>query len=167
VAAIPRNHGPNVTCRAALRATGVGPSVVVDGARDGTLVAQWVEAHLIPTLHPGQIVILDKLRLHTHAGARYAIAAAGWHLRCLPAYSPDVNPIALVCSRLTAHLRTTGARALDARMDAIGVGRTAVSADDALAHPPRGVSVAVVTIPGFAPRSRTASPSSRASPTSC
>jgi transposase len=133
VAAIPRNHGPNVTCLAALRATGVDPSVVFEGALDGALFAQWVEEHLVPTLRPGQIVILDNLSVHKHAGARDAIEAAGCQLRFLPAYSPDFNPIELVFSRLKAHLRKTGARALDPLMDAIGVGLNAVTAADARA----------------------------------
>lgn len=133
VAAIPRNHGPNVTCLAALTATGVGPSLVFAGALDGDLFARWVEAHLVPTLRPGQLVILDNLSVHKHAGAREAIEAAGCQLRFLPAYSPDFNPIELVFSQLKAHLRKTGARALDALMDAIGVGLNAVTADDALA----------------------------------
>jgi len=133
VAAIPRNHGPNVTCLAALRATGVGPSIVFEGALDGALFAQWVTEHLVPTRRPGHIVLLDNLSVHKHAEAREAIAAAGCQLRFLPASSPDVNPIELVVSRFTAHLRTVGARATDALMDAIGVGLSAVTAEDALA----------------------------------
>jgi len=133
VAAIPRNHGPNVTCLAALTTTGVGPSIVFAGALDGDLFAHWVADYLVPTLQPGQIVILDNLSVHKHADAREAIEAAGCQLRFLPAYSPDFNPIELVFSRLKAHLRKTGARAMAPLMDAIGTGLNAVTADEARA----------------------------------
>lgn len=131
VAAVPRNHGANVTCLAALTATGVGPSLAFEGALNGTVFAQWVADYLVPTLRPGQIVILDNLSVHKHPGARQAIEAAGCQLRFLPAYSPDLNPIELVFSRLKAHLRSIAARTVDALLTAIGDGLNAVTAADA------------------------------------
>lgn len=131
VAAVPRNHGANVTCLAALTATGVGPSLVFEGALNGPVFAQWVRAHLVPTLRPGQIVILDNLSVHKHPGARQAIEAAGCQLRFLPAYSPDFNPIELVFGCLKTHLRAVAARTVDALMTAIGDGRNAITAVDA------------------------------------
>lgn len=133
VAAIPRNHGPNITCLAALSATGVGPSIVFEGALDGDLFVQWVRAHLVPTLRPGQVVILDNLSVHKRIEAREAIEAAGCQLRFLPTYSPDFNPIELVFSRLKAHLRTVGARSIAPLIGAIGDGLNAVTAADARA----------------------------------
>lgn len=133
IAAIPRNHGANITCLAALTATGVGPSLAFEGALNGEVFAQWVVDHLVPTLRPGQIVILDNLSVHKHGGARAAIEAAGCQVRFLPAYSPDFNPIELVFSRLKAHLRKVAARAVDALMDAIGDGLNAVTGRDARA----------------------------------
>lgn len=133
VAAVPRNRGPNLTCLAALSATGVGPSLAFEGALDGTLFARWVADRLVPTLRPGQIVILDNLSVHKNAEAREAIEAAGCTLRFLPAYSPDLNPIELVFGRLKAHLRKVEARAVGPPIDAIGAGLNAVTAADARA----------------------------------
>lgn len=133
VAAIPRNHGPNITCLAALSTTGVGPSIAFAGALDGDLFAQWVTAHLVPVLRPGQLVILDNLSVHKRIEARAAIEAAGCQIRFLPAYSPDFNPIELVFSRLKAQLRAGGARSIDPVMEAIGASLNAVTADDARA----------------------------------
>lgn len=130
---MPRNHGPNITCLAALSTTGIGPSLVFEGALDGDLFVQWVTAHLVPILRPGQVVILDNLSVHKHTEAREVVEAAGCQLRFLPAYSPDFNPIELVFSRLKAHLRKEGARAIDPLIDAIGVGLNAITATDARA----------------------------------
>lgn len=133
VAAIPRNHGPNITCLAALSATGVGPSLVFEGALDGDLFVQWVREHLVPTLRPGQVVVLDNLSVHKRVEAREAIAAAGCRIRFLPTYSPDFNPIELVFGRLKAYLRKVGARSLAPLVEAIGDGLNAVTAEDARA----------------------------------
>lgn len=133
VAAIPRNHGPNITCLAALSATGVGPSMVFEGALYGNLFVQWVREELVPTLRPGQIVILDNLSVHKRVEAREAIEAAGCELRFLPTYSPDFNPIELVFSRLKAHLRKVEARSLEPLVAAIGAGLNAVTAAEARA----------------------------------
>lgn len=133
VTAVPRNHGRNVTCLAALTATGVGPSLAFEGTLNGAVFAQWVADQLVPTLRPGQIVILDNLSVHKDARARHAIEAAGCQLRFLPAYSPDFNPIELVFSRLKSHLRAVVARTVDTLMDAIGVGLNTVTAATARA----------------------------------
>lgn len=119
-AAVPRNHGRNVTCLAALTTAGVGPSLAFEGALNSAVFAQWVAEQLVPTLRPRHIVILDNLSVHKGARARQAIEAAGCHLWFLPAYSPDFNPIELVFGRLKAHLRSVQARTVDTLMEAIG-----------------------------------------------
>ncbi|HWK80855.1 MAG TPA: IS630 family transposase [Thermomicrobiales bacterium] len=113
VATVPRNHGPNVTCLAALSVTGVGPSLVFEGTLDGAIFTQWITEELVPTLRPGQLVILDNLSVHKVVAARQAIEAAGCQLRFLPAYSPDFNPIEQVFSRLKAHLCPVEARTIN------------------------------------------------------
>ncbi|MGC4107253.1 MAG: IS630 family transposase [Thermomicrobiales bacterium] len=133
VAAVPRNHGPNLTCLAALTATGVGPSLVFEGALDGAIFTQWVTEKLVPALRPGQVVILDNLSVHKVKAARAAIEAAGCQLRFLPAYSPDFNPIEQIFSRLKTHLRSVGARAIPVLTTAIGDALNAVTATQAKA----------------------------------
>lgn len=133
VAAIPRNHGPNLTCLAALTATGMGPSIVFEGALDGAIFTQWITENLVPSLRPGQVVILDNLSVHKVAGAREAIEAAGCALRFLPAYSPDFNPIEQVFSRLKAHLRSVAARTIPTLTTAFAEALNAVTADQATA----------------------------------
>ena len=98
-AAVPRNYGPNITCLAALTATGMGPSLVFEGALDGAIFTQWITEKLVPSLRPGQVVML---RVHKVAAARDAIEAGGCQLRFLSAYTPDFNPIEQIFSRLKA-----------------------------------------------------------------
>src|SRR5690606_38974077 len=105
VARLPRNHGHNVTCLAAITAMGVIEPVVFAGALDGPIFAQWLIERLLPALPRGAIIVLDNLSVHKNAAARAAVEAAGCELRFLPAYSPDFNPIELIFAQLKAHLR--------------------------------------------------------------
>ena len=84
---------------------------------DGPMTAEWfvayVEQVLVPTLRPGEIVILDNLPAHKVAQARRLIEAAGATLRYLPPYSPDFNPIENAFAKLKALLRKAAARTID------------------------------------------------------
>ena len=102
---VPRNHGHNVTLLAALTPDGIGPSMTITGSIDSAAFTAYVQRFLVPSLHPGQVVILDNLSAHKSAAARQAIEAAGCELRFLPAYSPDFNPIELAFAKLKARLR--------------------------------------------------------------
>jgi len=130
VGQVPRNHGPNVTCLVAINPAGVQAPCVFEGALDGDLFVHWVEAWLLPTLRHGTTVVLDNLSVHKNPAARAAIEAAGCHVRFLPPYSPDFNPIELAFSKLKTHLRGVAARAFDPLVEAIGEGLTAISPVD-------------------------------------
>ena len=69
----------------------------------------YVSQTLVPTLQPGDTVILDNLSAHKVAGVREAIEAAGAHLLDLPPDSPDFNPIELAFAKLKALLRSAAA----------------------------------------------------------
>ena len=107
---VPRNHGHNVTLLAALTPEGIGPSMTIPGAIDGAAFAAYGQHFLVPSLHPGQVVILDNLSVHKSAAVRQAIEAAGCELRFLPAYSPDFNPIELAFAKIKSRLRAAAAR---------------------------------------------------------
>jgi transposase len=67
--------------------------MLLDGPMDGECFLAWVEQMLAPTLHPGDIVVMDNLAAHKVAGVRQAVEACGAELRYLPPHSPDFNPI--------------------------------------------------------------------------
>jgi transposase len=91
VAAVPHGHWKTTTFVGALRADGLTAPAVIDGAVNGESFLAYVEQVLVPTLRPGDIVVLDNLSSHKVGGVRAAFEAAGATLRYLPPYSPDIS----------------------------------------------------------------------------
>lgn len=120
VAAVPHGHWRTSTFIAALRCDGLTAPCVLDRAINGASFLAYVEQVLVPTLAPGDIVVLDNLGSHKVAGVRRAIEAAGATLLYLPAYSPDLNPIELAFAKLKALLRAGAIRTVEALWDALG-----------------------------------------------
>jgi transposase len=133
VGSAPRNHGHNVTLLAALGPAGISAAMTVEGAADGAAFTAYVRQVLVPTLRPGQVVVLDNLSVHKGAPVRALVEAAGCRLLFLPAYSPDFNPIELAFAKLKERLRRAAARAYDALVEAIGEGLAAITGADARA----------------------------------
>ena len=92
---------------------------VLDGPMNRAAFETYVESQLIPTLNPGDVVVLDNLSSHKSARAAEALKQAGCWFLFLPAYSPDLNPIEMAFSKLKAHLRRIGARTIDDLQNAI------------------------------------------------
>ncbi len=130
---VPRNHGPNVSCLAALTPDGITTPLVITGAIDGTVFQPWLREWLLPELRPGTTIVLDNLSVHRSPDVRKAVSAAGCHLRFLPAYSPDFNPIEFAFAKLKTPLRGTASRTYDTLVAAIGDGMNQISALDATA----------------------------------
>jgi transposase-like protein/transposase len=84
------------------------------------LFLAYVQQVLVPTLRPGDIVIMDNLRSHKVAGVREAIEAAGATLMFIPPYSPDLNPIEMAFAKLKALLRAKAIRTVEALWNALG-----------------------------------------------
>ena len=99
--------------------SGLTAPMVLDGAMNGAAFLAYVEQVLVPTLRPGDIVIMDNLPAHKPVAIREAIEAAGAELRFLPPYSPDFNPIEMAFSKLKALLRKAAARTMDDLWNAI------------------------------------------------
>jgi transposase len=113
VAQAPHGHWKTTTFLAALRVSGLTAPLVVDGAINGEIFRGYVEQHLVPTLRPGDIVILDNLKAHKVAGVQKAIERAQAQLWYLPPYSPDFNPIELVFAKFKWLLRTAAERTVN------------------------------------------------------
>ena len=120
VMAVPHGHWKTTTFVAALRVGGLSAPTVVDGAMTGDVFVAYVTQQLVPTLRPGDVVVMDNLACHKRAGVREAIAAAGCELRYLPPYSPDLNPIEKAFSKLKAKLRAAAKRTVAELEDYLG-----------------------------------------------
>lgn len=118
-AAIPHGHWKTTTFVAGLRLTGIDAPMLIDGPINGEIFRAYVEQVLVPTLRPGDVVIMDNLGSHKGVAVRAAIEAAGSELRFLPPYSPDFNPIENAFSKLKALLRKVAARSRDLLWDAV------------------------------------------------
>ncbi len=106
----PCSHWQTHTVVATLRCDGLTAPAVFDGPIDNPTFLAYIEQVLVPTLQPGDVVVLDNLAVHKQAEVRHAIEQAGAQLRFLPPYSPDFNPIELAFAKLKAFLRAARPR---------------------------------------------------------
>lgn len=120
VSPVPHGHWKTPTFIAGLRVGEVIAPMVLDGPMDGQAFLVYVRDFLCSALTPGAIVIADNLGSHKIAEARKLIEAKGAELRFLPPYSPDLNPIEKLFSKLKALLRKAAHRTVDALWNAIG-----------------------------------------------
>ena len=118
-APIPHGHWKTTTFTGALRLGGLTAPMVLDGPMNAVAFQAYVEQVLVPTLMPGDIVVMDNLPAHKPAGVRRAIEATGALLLYLPPYSPDFNPIEMAFAKLKALLRKTAARTVAELWEAI------------------------------------------------
>jgi transposase len=109
----PCGHWETETVIAALRVDGLSAPAVFDGPIDAVSFQAYVEQVLVPTLRPGDVVVLDNLAVHKQPEVRTMIEAVGAHLRFLPPYSPDFNPIEQAFAKLKAFLRAARPRTFD------------------------------------------------------
>ena len=117
---VPHGHWKTLTFIAALRHDSITAPCVLDGPINGTSFTAWVEQFLAPALEPGTIVVADNLGSHKGAQVRKTLRKAGIKLFFLPPYSPDLNPIEQVFSKLKRLLRKENARTVDATIKCIG-----------------------------------------------
>jgi transposase len=120
VAKVPHGRWRTLTFLAALRCDRIAAPCVIDGPINGASFRAYVEQFLVPTLAAGDIVIMDNLGSHKGQAVRQLIRAAGAKLFFLPRYSPDLNPIEQVFSKLKTLLRKAEARTIEATWRQIG-----------------------------------------------
>jgi transposase len=119
-AKVPHGHWKTMTFLAALRHDRIDAPWVLDGPINGERFQVYVDKVLVPTLRPGDIVIMDNLGSHKGNIIRRLIRAAGAKLFFLPKYSPDLNPIEQVFAKLKHLLRKAAPRSVEALCNAIG-----------------------------------------------
>lgn len=117
---VPHGHWRTMTFLAALRSDRITAPCVFDGPINGESFKAYVKQILVPTLSPGDIVIMDNLGSHKGGVIRKLIRAAGARLFFLPPYSPDLNPIEQVFAKIKTLLRKAEERTIDGIVERIG-----------------------------------------------
>jgi len=131
-ASAPAGHWQTTTMISSLRLDGTTACMTIPGATDTEVFRAYVAEVLCPTLRPGDLVVMDNLAPHKSDPTLELITAAGAEVLFLPAYSPDLNPIEKMWSKIKALLRSAEARTPGELVAAIGAALTQVTTQDAL-----------------------------------
>ena len=115
-----------------IRLDGSTACMTIDGATDTEVFQTYVREVLCPALHSGDVVVMDNLGPHKNQETLNLIAQAGAQALFLPAYSPDLNPIEKMWSKVKNFLRSVEARTQAALIEAIGLDLQTVTAQDAM-----------------------------------
>jgi transposase len=130
--AAPHGHWSTTTMIAALRLEGAVAPMVIEGATDAAVFRAYVKHVLVPTLREGDIVVLDNLSSHKAAEVEEMIQAVGAELWFLPPYSPDLNPIEKMWSKVKEILRAVKARCTEELYQAVRVALERTTCEDAV-----------------------------------
>jgi transposase len=130
-AAAPAGRWESTTMISSIRLDGSTTIMTINGATDAEVFRAYVKDILCPALKPGDIVVMDNLSAHKNALTRELIEAAGAQAWFLPPYSPDLNPIEKMWSKVKAWLRKLEARTPEALHEAVGTAFSKITANDA------------------------------------
>jgi transposase len=122
-----------LTILGAISTRGMIATMTIEAATDREIFLAYLDHVLCPQLRPGDVVVMDNLSSHKVAGVRERIEAVGAHVLYLPPYSPDLNPIEKVWSKLKQLLRSVKARTQEALDNAITELLPQISPDNARA----------------------------------
>ena len=134
VGSAPAGRYATMTLMSAVRMDGVVAPLLLDGPVNAETFAGYVEECLVPALEPGDILIMDNLPAHKSVRVTKAVEGAGCALVYLPPYSPDLNPIENMWSKVKAILRKAAARTFEALLDAVGESLRAITFEDCLGY---------------------------------
>ena len=130
-ASCPAGHWQTMTMIASIRFDGSTACMALDGATDTESFRAYVRHLLVPALRPDDVVVMDNLSPHKNDQTLDLIAQAGAQVLFLPAYSPDLNPIEKMWSKVKGLLRGAEARTADALVTAIGQALAKITPQDA------------------------------------
>ena len=122
------------TMLSGIRWDGPFAPLLLDGALDGEAFAAWVEQFLIPELRPGDVVVMDNLPTHRVKAASELLEKSGHGLLYLPPYSPDMNPIEEMWSKVKSFLRDAKARTYDELLAAMGCALKTITLSDCFGY---------------------------------
>jgi len=127
----PHGHWKILSTIAALDIDGIRTACCFDGATDTAMFVAFVERFLVPTLRPGQVVVLDNLSAHKSPRVDELIEAKGARVLRLPPYSPDFNPIEMAISKMKSLLRKLSRRSVEDLENAVAQAMETITPSDA------------------------------------
>ena len=130
--AVPRNHGINYTLICGLQLSGPVGQLIIDGPLNGQVFEYYIREILCPALIEGQTVVMDNLSSYHRASIRDLIEAKGCKLLYLPPYSPDLNPIEMMFSKVKALVRGWEKRTAEEMVQAVWDALSVVSRSNVL-----------------------------------
>jgi len=128
----PHGHWNSTTIIGAMRLDGSTACMAIEGATDAEVFAAYVREVLCPILRPGDLVVMDNLSVHKSEPTLALIRQNGADVRFLPAYSPDLNPIQQMWSKVKNTLRSLEARTRESLLEAIGHALAGITYQDTL-----------------------------------
>jgi transposase len=131
-ASAPHGHWNSTTVIGAIRMDGTTACMAIEGATDTEVFRAYVSEVLCPILRPGDLVVMDNLAPHKSEPTLALIRQTGAEVLFLPAYSPDLNPIEQMWSKVKNTLRSLEARTRESLLEAIAAALTGITAQDAL-----------------------------------
>lgn len=131
-ASSPAGHWHTTTMISSVRVDGSTACLAIPGPANAEIFRTYVQEVLGPTLLPGDIVVMDNLSAHKDAATLAHLASLGVEVLFLPPYSPDLNPIEKMWSKIKNRLRSLAARSEASLVDAMKVAFSQVTSQDAL-----------------------------------
>lgn len=128
----PLNTPQTTTVLSSIRLNGEKAFTTYHGGTTGERFVQYLKETLLPTLKPGDIVVMDNMRSHHVKAVREVLEEKGMKVLYLPPYSPDLNPIEKMWSKMKALLCGWKVRSLDLLPDAVRMALDSVSQLDCL-----------------------------------
>ena len=128
---IPDARWKSFSVLSSLRSDGQTEAIVYERGLTGELFKSWLKENLVKTLHEGDIVIMDNMSSHKVSGVKDLIEAVGAHIKYLPPYSPDLNPIENMWSKVKSELRKASEATSEQLMEATGRALDKVTQSDA------------------------------------
>jgi transposase len=128
----PHGHWNSTTVIGAMRMDGSTACAAIEGATDTEVFRVYVQEVLSPLLRPGDLVVMDNLAPHKSEATRALIRQRGAEVLFLPAYSPDLNPIEQMWSKVKNTLRSLEARTPDSLLKALGQALAGITPKDTL-----------------------------------
>ncbi len=131
-ASAPCRRWRTTTTVSSVRSDGSTACMTIEGATNAEVFRTYVVEVLLPTLRSGDVLVMDNLSAHKNKQTLELLAAAGVRPLFLPPYSPDLNPIELMWSKVKNFLRAAGARTQEELQEAIGLALSSVTSKDAI-----------------------------------